>query len=93
MQYMQRSLRTRVKVYTVFLCMYSRGPKKFTFRLCRTVEKRSVPFPLYGQPFLGTLFVRSENGYEYGRETERQSEGSGSQSMARKRPVQDDEDQ
>ena len=50
-----------------YLCTYSR--KKFTFRLRRTVEKRSVPFPLYSQPFLGTLFVRSENGHEYGKST------------------------
>ena len=39
--------------------------KKFTFRLRRTVEKRSVPFPLYGQLFRGTLFARSENGQLY----------------------------
>ena len=48
---------------------YSRGPKRFTFCLRRTVQKRSVLFPLYGQQFLGTLFVRSENGYEYGKST------------------------
>ena len=40
--------------------IYSRGQKKFTFRLRRTVEKRSVPF-------LGTLFARSKNGQLYGK--------------------------
>ena len=37
------------------------------FPVRRMVEKRSVPFPLYGQPFLGTLFARSENGQLYGK--------------------------
>ena len=75
---------------------YSRG----VFCLCRTVEKRSVPFPFYGQPF------QSENGYEYDKSTVAkrkrngtkrtsvcQSEGGGSQFMTRKRPVQDNGDQ
>ena len=44
-----------VRVHTV-------GAKKVSVSLRRTVENRSVPFPLYDQPFLGTLFVRSENG-------------------------------
>ena len=85
-------------LYTFSLKMYSRGQKK---SLRRTVEKRSVPFPLYGQPFLGTLFVRSENGHECGKRTvvKRKSlnvrylsEGGGGQFMTRKRPVQDDGD-
>ena len=51
----------------VYLARYTVGAqKRFTFRLRRTVEKRSVPFPLYGQPFRGTLFALSENGQLYG---------------------------
>ena len=52
--------------------------KKFTFRLRRTVEKRSVPFPLYGQPFRGTLFARSENGQQYGKSTVAKRKRNGS---------------
>ena len=54
------------KGVTEFPLTYSRGQKIFMFRLRRTVEKRSVPFLLYGQPF---LFVQSENGYKYGKST------------------------
>ena len=35
----------------------------------KSLEKHSVPFPLYGQLFLGTLFARSENGQLYGKST------------------------
>ena len=81
--------------------MYSRGQKKFTFRLRRTVEKRSVPFPLYGQPFRGT---RSENGQLYGKSTVAKRKRNGRflanrTSVIRRRrsvydePVQDDGDQ
>ena len=59
--------------------MHTVGAKKrFTFRLRRTLEKRSVPFPLYGQPFRGTLFVRSQNGYEYGKSTVAKRKRNGS---------------
>ena len=54
--------------------VYSRGQKRFTFHLRRIVEKHSVPFPLYGQPFLGTLFVRSENSHKYGKKYGRKTE-------------------
>ena len=54
------------------------GAKKVYVSLRRTVEKRSVPFPLYGQPFRGTLFVRSENGHEYGKSTVAKRKRNGS---------------
>ena len=56
-----------MKGFKANMYIYSRGQKRFMFRLRRTVEKRFVPFPLYGQPFLGTLFVPSANGREYGK--------------------------
>ena len=51
--------------------VYSRGQKKVYVLLRRTAEKRSVPFPLYGQPerrlygqrtVTNTVKVRSRNG-------------------------------
>ena len=51
--------------------------KKFTFRLRSTVEKRSVPFPLYGRPIFGTQNIRSRNGQEYGNNTVAERTGNG----------------
>ena len=67
--------------YCMYFCiakLHTVGAKKVYVSLRRTVEKRSVPFPLYGQPFLGTLFVRSENGYEYGKSTVAKRKRNGS---------------
>ena len=57
------------------LWTYSRGQKKVYVSFA---EKGSVPFPLYGQPFRGTLFARSENGQLYGKSTVAKRKRNGS---------------